>query len=56
MCTALAPIIGYDAAAQIAYEAYNSGKTIREIAEEKKILPKKQLDTILNPFSMIKPK
>ena len=30
MCTALVPLIGYDEAAQIAYEAYNTNKTIKE--------------------------
>jgi len=56
MCTALVPIIGYDKAAEIAYEAYNRGKTVREIAMEKKILNKKKLDLLLNPRSMIKSK
>ena len=32
MCTALAPEIGYDAAAQIAKESYRTGKTVREVA------------------------
>jgi len=32
MCTALAPEIGYDAAAQVAKESYRTGKTVREVA------------------------
>jgi len=32
LCTALAPVIGYDKAAKIAKLAYQSGKTVREIA------------------------
>jgi len=56
MCTSLAPIIGYDNASEIAYEAFKTGKNIREIAIEKNILDKKTLDKILNPYSMIKPK
>ena len=56
MCTALAPIIGYDNAAEIAYEAYNKGKTVREVALEKKILSKKKLDLVLNPKTMLKSK
>src|SRR5437667_10720248 len=32
MCTALAPEIGYDAAASIAEEAYKTGQTVRQIA------------------------
>jgi fumarate hydratase class II len=34
MCTALAPRIGYDAAAAIAKKAYARGKTVRELALE----------------------
>ena len=34
MCTALAPEIGYEAAAQLAKEAYQSGKTVRQVATE----------------------
>ena len=32
MCTSLAPVIGYDKAAEIAYKAFESCKTVREIA------------------------
>ena len=32
ICTALAPIVGYDAAAAIAHEASETGETIREVA------------------------
>ena len=53
MCTSLAPIIGYDKAAFIAKEAFKMNKSIRDICLEKKILPKKELDKILNPFNMI---
>ena len=38
MCTSLAPVIGYDKAADIAYKAYNSGKTVREIAIEENVV------------------
>ena len=53
MCTSLAPIIGYDKAALIAKEAFKANKSIRQICLEKEILPKKELDKILNPFNMI---
>jgi len=56
MCTSLAPIIGYDKASQIAYEAFKTGKTIREVVLEKNILDEKTTEKILNPNSMIKPK
>ena len=54
MCTSLAPIIGYDKAAHIAHLAFKSGKTVREIALEEKVLSKKQLDKLLDPKNMIK--
>ena len=56
MCTSLAPIIGYDAAAAIAYEAFKTGKTIREVIIEKNLIDKKIIDKVLDPKNMIKPK
>ena len=56
MCTSLAPILGYDEAAKIAYESFKTGKTIREVVTEKGILDSKVLDSVLDPESMIKPK
>ena len=56
MCTALVPEIGYDMAAEIAYEAYNQNKTIRQVVKEKKLISNKKLDRLLNPKAMIKPK
>ena len=55
MCTSLAPIIGYDRAAEIAHKAYESGKTVREVALEEKILDKKELEALLDPANMTKP-
>ncbi|MEO8973119.1 MAG: class II fumarate hydratase [Ktedonobacteraceae bacterium] len=55
ICTALAPIIGYDAAASLSKEAYKTGKTIREMAREKTTLSEEELDRILDPASMTKP-
>jgi fumarate hydratase class II len=52
MVTSLAPIIGYDAAAKIAKEAYDTGKTVREICMEKNVLPADQLKKVLDPWSM----
>ena len=48
MCTPLAPVIGYDKAAEIAKTAYKEGKTVREVAREKSGLSEKQLDEIFN--------
>ena len=55
MCTALAPEIGYDEAAAIAKESYKTGKTVREIALERKILPAERLNEILDPMRMTMP-
>ncbi len=56
MCTALAPVIGYDAAAAVAKEAYASGKTVREVAREKGLVSEEELTRLLDPMSMTKPK
>jgi fumarate hydratase, class II len=53
--TALAPEIGYDAAAAIAKEAYASGRTIREVAREKTSLSDADLDRLLDPSGMTEP-
>ncbi len=55
MCTSLVPVIGYDASAKLAYEAYDSGRTIRELALEKQILSAEQLSELLDPDSMTRP-
>ena len=53
--TALAPAIGYDAAAAIAKEAAARGTTIREMAKEKTDLSDAELDKLLNLESMTEP-
>ncbi len=55
MVTALAPKIGYDKAAEIAKEAGRSGKTVRDLCREKKILPDDELARILDPRGMTGP-
>jgi len=45
--TALAPKIGYDAAAKIAKEAFASGRGVREVALELSVLPEDELDKAL---------
>lgn len=52
MVTSLAPKIGYDRAAEIAKESVRTGKTVREICREKKVLPEKELEVALDPLSM----
>ena len=55
MCTALAPEVGYDVAAAIAKESYKTGKTVREIAREMKIISAARLDELLDPMRMTTP-
>jgi fumarate hydratase class II len=55
LATALAPHIGYDAAAALAKEAYKSGQTIREIAEAKKLLPPEKLKQVMDLREMTEP-
>ena len=53
--TALAPAIGYDAAAAIAKEAAGTGQTIREVAQQRTEISEEQLTELLNPEEMTKP-
>ncbi|MCO5760204.1 MAG: lyase family protein, partial [Chromatiaceae bacterium] len=55
MCTALAPKLGYDKAAEIAKEAYATGKTVRQVALEKKLLTEKELAAVLDARAMTEP-
>jgi fumarate hydratase class II len=52
LVTPLAPIIGYDNAADIAKKAYATGRTVREIALELSGLPPGQLERLLDPRAM----
>ncbi len=49
LATSLAPVIGYDRAAEIAKLAYKQGKTVRQAALERKVLPEDELDRLLDP-------
>ena len=53
--TALLPHIGYEKSAELAREAYTTGKPIREIILEQGILTKKELNHILSPRQMTRP-
>jgi fumarate hydratase class II len=55
MVTSLAPIIGYDRAAEIAKESASTGKTVRQICREKQVLPEEELTRALDPVEMTKP-
>ena len=55
LVTALAPRIGYDAAAAIAGEAFRTGKTVRELCRAKNVLPAEELAELLDPRKMTGP-
>ncbi len=55
MVTSLVPIIGYDLSAEIAKESAKTGKTVRQLCREKKVLPEDQLAAALDPADMTKP-
>jgi aspartate ammonia-lyase len=55
LATALNPYIGYAKAAEIAKEAVASGRSIIEIAREKKLLSEKEIQEILDPARMTEP-
>ena len=48
MVTSLAPKVGYDKAAEIAKEAFSSGRTVREVATEMEILDADELEKALD--------
>ena len=55
LATALNPYIGYAKAAEIAKEAVATGRSIIEIAREKKLLSEQEIDEILDPVRMTEP-
>jgi fumarate hydratase, class II len=48
MGTALAPVIGYERAAELVKEAYHSGRTVREVAREKSGIAENRLNELLD--------
>ncbi len=55
LAAALNPYIGYAAAAEIAKESVKTGRTVTEIALERKLLDEKALREILDPYRMTEP-
>jgi fumarate hydratase class II len=55
MVTSLAPKIGYDRAAEIAKESAKTGRSVRELCREKKVLPESELNAALDPLGMTVP-
>jgi fumarate hydratase class II len=52
LATALAPVVGYDKAAEISKEAYKTGKTIRKVARQRTELSEEKLDELLDARKM----
>ena len=55
MCTSLVPAIGYDASAKLAYQAFEEGRTVREVAGSLGVLSEDELSRLLDPSSMTEP-
>ena len=55
LVTALAPVIGYDKAAEIAKKAHKNGTTLKEEAIKLNYISEKEYDKIVRPEKMIKP-
>ena len=53
--TSLAPVIGYDKAAELAKRAMKEDKTVRQVALEMKVLPDEELARLLDLEAMTKP-
>jgi fumarate hydratase class II len=53
LATALTPEIGYERAAALAKIAYQSGRTIREVAEERSGIEQRKLTELLDPMKMV---
>jgi aspartate ammonia-lyase len=55
VATALSPYIGYAATAEIAKESVKTGRPVRELVRERKLVPDRELDAILSPEAMTSP-
>lgn len=55
LATALNPYIGYAKAAEIAKESVATGRSIIDIARDKKLLSEKEIEEILDPVNMTEP-
>jgi fumarate hydratase class II len=55
ICTALAPVLGYDVASNISKEAFKTGRTVREVTLQRNLLPPDELDALLDYRAMTEP-
>jgi aspartate ammonia-lyase len=55
LATALSPYIGYAATAEIAKESVRTGRSIRDLVRERRLLPDDQFDAVLSAEAMTSP-
>ena len=53
LVTALSPEIGYDMAGLVAKEAFESGKTLKEVCIEKKLMKEERFDELTDPQKLV---
>jgi fumarate hydratase class II len=53
--TKLNPLIGYEKAAEVAKEAFRTGKTVKEVVVERGILSEEDADKLLDPRALTEP-
>jgi aspartate ammonia-lyase len=56
LVTALNPALGYEVCTQLAKEALATDRGVYELVLEKNLLSKEELDKLLAPETMIKPR
>lgn len=56
LVTALNPFIGYENSTSVAKEALETGKSVHDIVLERKLLSQDELEDIIKPENMIKPR
>jgi aspartate ammonia-lyase len=56
LVTALAPVLGYERSSEIAKEALATGRTVREIVLEDGDIEPEELDRLLSPEAMTRPR
>lgn len=55
LITATCPYLGYETAANVAKEALRTGRSVRELILEHRLMTPEQLDHVLDPFPMTEP-
>jgi fumarate hydratase class II len=55
LVTALVPVVGHDAAAELGSRAVRENRGVREVAQAMKLLPEGDLDRVLDLMAMTRP-